>query len=165
MKNIFRKLGFTAGETVFTAFLILTFIAGIIIKLSGWNRPDNFNYSGPDKKYEEKIKQDFELLKHQSLDGVQKERSVEIKNLADSLLTNAENQKNNKEVKIDRIININNALAADLMLLPGIGEVTAERIIEYREKNDRFRKIDDLKKVKGIGDKKFEKIKVYITVE
>ena len=49
------------------------------------------------------------------------------------------------------------------MLLPGIGETKATAIIEYREKNG-FQSIEDLKKVSGIGDSTFEKIKDYLTM-
>jgi competence protein ComEA len=48
--------------------------------------------------------------------------------------------------------------------LPGIGEKTAEAILQMREKNGKFRKLEELKKVKGIGEKKFEKIKKYIFI-
>ena len=70
-----------------------------------------------------------------------------------------------KVLKPDSKININTALSADLRELPGIGEVMAERIIEYRESHGRFTKTEDLKKVKGIGEKKFEEIQGYITTE
>ena len=61
-------------------------------------------------------------------------------------------------------VNINNASKEELMTLKGIGETTAEAIIEYRKKN-KFTKIEDIKNVKGIGDKKFESIKKDIEVK
>ncbi|NYE56295.1 ComEA family DNA-binding protein, partial [Carboxydothermus ferrireducens] len=54
--------------------------------------------------------------------------------------------------------------AEELDKLPGVGPATAAKIIEYREQNGPFATIEDLKKVKGIGDKKFETLKDYITV-
>ncbi len=62
-------------------------------------------------------------------------------------------------------VNINKASKDQLAKLPDIGPKTAEEIINYREKNGPFKKIEDIKKVSGIGDKKFEKIKDLITVE
>ncbi len=62
-------------------------------------------------------------------------------------------------------ININTADVEALSTLGGIGEKKAEAIIEYRKENGPFSKIEDLKNVKGIGDKVFEKIKDQITVE
>ncbi|EFK09235.1 conserved hypothetical protein, partial [delta proteobacterium NaphS2] len=54
---------------------------------------------------------------------------------------------------------------ATLSSLPGIGPAIAERIIEYREKNKSFKKIEDIMDIKGIGEKTFQKIKDLITVE
>ena len=56
-------------------------------------------------------------------------------------------------------ININKASLENLTSIPGIGESTAQKIIDYRNKNGNFNSIEDLKKVSGIGDKKYEKIR------
>jgi competence protein ComEA len=60
-------------------------------------------------------------------------------------------------------ININTATAADLERLPGIGAKTAGRIIEYRQKNGGFKKIEDLMNVRGIGEKVFLRLRPQIT--
>lgn len=56
-------------------------------------------------------------------------------------------------------VSINRATAEELTLLEGVGEKTAEKIIDYRNTQGRFKTIDELKNVPGIGEKKFEKIK------
>ena len=61
-------------------------------------------------------------------------------------------------------ININSAQIEELITLPGVGEATANKIIEYRKENGKFQKIEDLKNVPGIGDSKFENIKMLIKV-
>jgi len=61
-------------------------------------------------------------------------------------------------------IDINRAETWLLEALPGIGEVLAQRIVDYRSENGPFRRIEDLLKVSGIGSATFEKIKDYITV-
>ena len=61
-------------------------------------------------------------------------------------------------------VNINTADKKELMTLEGIGAKKAEAIIEYRS-TSKFNSIEDLKKVKGIGDKLFDKIKTSITVD
>jgi competence protein ComEA len=61
-------------------------------------------------------------------------------------------------------LNINTASAGDFEALPGIGAKTAALIVEYRQKNGPFKKIEDLMNVRGIGEKNFLKLKPQITV-
>lgn len=77
-----------------------------------------------------------------------------------SIVTESSTSDNSKDSsKVD----INNCNKEALLSLPGIGEVIAGRIIDYREIN-KFKTIEDIKSVSGIGDKKFEGIKELITV-
>jgi competence protein ComEA len=61
-------------------------------------------------------------------------------------------------------ININTASAADFDALPGIGAKTAALIVEYRQKNGPFKKVEELMNVRGIGEKNFLKLKPQLTV-
>ena len=70
-------------------------------------------------------------------------------------------QSNEKDGKI----NINTADATTLQTLPGIGPQKADAIIRFREENGPFKKIEDLMKVSGIGEKTFEKLKEQITAQ
>ena len=70
-----------------------------------------------------------------------------------------------EDVSLGKGININVATKDELMVLPGIGDALSDRIIEYREKNGGFKTIDEIKNVYGIGDKTFEKIREFITLE
>ena len=62
-------------------------------------------------------------------------------------------------------VNKNKANKEKLMTLPGVGESTALKIIEYRTQNGDYKSIEDLKKVAGIGDSKFNNLKEYVTVK
>ena len=68
------------------------------------------------------------------------------------------------EKKVTFPVNINTASKKELDALPGIGEVLAQRIIDYRSANGPFSTVDELTKVKGIGEKTLEKLKPYATV-
>ena len=63
------------------------------------------------------------------------------------------------------VVNINSADAAQLRLLPRVGEKAAQRIIEYRKEHGPFRKAADLMQVKGFGAKTFELVSPYISVD
>ncbi len=63
-----------------------------------------------------------------------------------------------------RVVNINTAPAAQLEELPGIGAKTAARIVEYRQKNGGFKKVEELMNVRGIGEKLFLRMKSQLTV-
>lgn len=65
----------------------------------------------------------------------------------------------------EKKININTASAVELQKLPRIGEKVAQRIVDYRNANGQFKKVEEIMKVKGIGEKIFKTIKDLITVE
>jgi competence protein ComEA len=65
--------------------------------------------------------------------------------------------------KLTGLLNLNQATATQLDLLPGVGEKVAQRIITYRDKTP-FRRVEELVKVKGFGKKRFEKLRPYLSV-
>ena len=62
------------------------------------------------------------------------------------------------------IVNLNTATISQLATLPGIGDTTAQRNVEYRDKNGGFKKVEELMNVKGIGEKSFLKLKPLVTL-
>ena len=61
-------------------------------------------------------------------------------------------------------VNINTAPASELESLPRIGPKVAQRIVDFRTKNGNFKKVEEIMKVQGIGEKVFDQIKDLITV-
>jgi competence protein ComEA len=62
------------------------------------------------------------------------------------------------------VVNLNTATPEQFEALPGIGAKMAARIVEYRQKNGSFKKVEELMNVKGIGEQAFLKLKPYLTL-
>jgi competence protein ComEA len=140
----------TEGRVV--VFLVVSFVIGMGIKLlneSGATTPQ-FDYAVADSEFAARSA------------GMSQEAGI----LADDS-AGAENARPVRQSKGDvtRLIDINVATKDELVALPGIGEAMAERIILYRDENGKFRSVEELMNVKGIGKKKFGDIKPFCTVE
>jgi len=72
--------------------------------------------------------------------------------------------KASKAASAAQTVNINTASAAEFETLRGIGPKLAARIVEYRQKNGPFKKVEDLMNVQGLGEKNFLKLKPQLTV-
>ncbi len=81
-----------------------------------------------------------------------------------TFVTAASTSNASQQSNISDKININSADIETLSQLPGIGKKTAQQIIDYRNTNGKFTSPDELLKVKGIGQKKFDKLKSLLTV-
>lgn len=90
-----------------------------------------------------------------------KDKKIDNKNDNFSVEDGGNNKNNDKDENV--LIDINTATSEELCSLPGIGEVKAKKIIEYRKKS-RFNTIEDIMNVSSIGEKLFESIKAYIKV-
>ena len=141
-----RVLGFTQSEIRALLFLAATFLLGLGIRWFQANdRADpatHFDYSVQDSIFSERSR----------------------KELADRPMVETGKGRKSRPSKQLRphSININTASKDELMLLPGIGETYAERIVIHRQDHGRFRSIDELSKVKGIGKKTLVRIRDFI---
>jgi competence ComEA-like helix-hairpin-helix protein len=73
--------------------------------------------------------------------------------------------KSSKKLILNIPININRATSLDLMMVPGIGDKTAERIVHFRREIGGFKRMEDLMKTRGIKEKKFEKLRQYFCID
>lgn len=89
--------------------------------------------------------------------NINEKTSIENKNDVMSSKNNTTSSQNNK-------ININTATQSELEKLPGIGPSLAVKIIDFRNKNGKFKKIEQIKNVSGIGENKYNNIKSYICI-
>jgi competence protein ComEA len=146
LDRINQAIGFTKNELRIVLFLIVAFMIGGGIKIyKSYSDSDQpFNYTGSDKLFQH-------LSQTNAVAAVDSSNQIYI----------SKDGKSKPELS-PHSININAKDKSELMKLPGIGETTAKRIIEFREKNGPFKKESDLLKVKGIGKKKLEQIKQYI---
>lgn len=69
------------------------------------------------------------------------------------------------ETATGTVVDLNKASAEQLQAIRGIGPVLAQRIVEFRDDNGPFERVEDIMKVKGIGEKSFQKIRPFLKVE
>ncbi len=161
-----KNFGFTAGDITIILFLMISFIVGLVIKFSGREPAQEFNYSVQDREFEQSLKQAFNGADSKSLTPEQLRRINELNLMNDSLVAIKSPQiKGGKESAIHNKIKINSASAIELALLPGIGGAMAERIVDYRNSRGGFKSLTELMNIKGIGEKKYQKLKDYIELE
>lgn len=163
LKKFSEKIGFTQTEIKVVLFLSVIFIVGLGTKyLFFQNSVANakkYDYSAQDSIFET-IKISDSTIRDEEIDSKVVDYKQEV---LDFNTTNFKNSK--KDVPPEKSININTASLEDLVKLPGIGEKTAGSIIDLRKKITRFKKLDDILNVKGIGTSKLNKIKKYIYIE
>jgi len=84
---------------------------------------------------------------------------------APALAAQAEGKAQPVAASTARVVDLNTASAEELTTVPGIGPTLAQRIVEFREKEGPFRRVEDLMKVKGIGEKSFQKLRQHVKVD
>jgi competence protein ComEA len=156
-KKLSLKNHFTNNEIRVIFFIIGLGVIGIGVHLF------NSLQSSQSKQFE-KTNLDSIFTEVFQTDSVQKVIINSYDSLRSSYLKIESKRPKKNELKPESI-NINKASKTELMKLPGIGEITAERIEDYRNNVSKFKSKEELMNVKGIGQKKFEALKKFITIK
>jgi competence ComEA-like helix-hairpin-helix protein len=155
---------FTRQEKVFISFLLFAILVGAGVKIYR-----SFSITAPQLirpndvvKTEQQIQDKAALI-----DSLLELRTLSFTaaNFIDHEVKSKSFDSARKLNKSSLLLEINSATAAELVQLPQIGLVLAERIVEYRNSYGAFKNIDELTKVKGIGERKINLIKPYIYIE
>lgn len=161
--NFFQNvLKVTKSELTVIAILLLGLLLGYVNKtFLVSDKIDADSYSKVSKMVDSLTKADRTTYIGTDIRG----NSYQNLSKADTLVKKEELFPNSKkkEIPTGSIININTASRVQLMQLPGIGEKTAQKIIDYRTGKS-FQSVNELMNVKGIGPKKFEKMKAFIKI-
>jgi competence protein ComEA len=163
-EKLSKKIGFTETEILVILFLAGLFILGFVyvefIK-NDITEYKHIDYSKQDSlfTYYSNLNPEFDP-EDSGLDS-----SLEIKKRVLELSDTIAYVKKDISSLAEKSININTAGINELVKLPGIGEKTAEKIIQLRNERGKFKRVDELLDVKGIGEAKFNKIRKYLYVE
>ena len=171
--NKFMKMfSFTKSEIKVILFIVSVLITGYSIKYYKYLKNGSpvmpFDFTVSDSVFIQKsgmINTSSQKLLKTDSSEINSELGADLKAEEDSLFKEQKNGRSDKSDDLNgRVININTAGKEELTELPGIGESTAEKIIDYRKEKG-FKKSEDIMNVKGIGKKKYEKLKKYIKTE
>jgi competence protein ComEA len=162
--KISKKTNLTTTEIKIIGFIITVFLIGLIYKtffeIKDSNTYLSFNYEEEDAKF-------YSLASDSLSSNNQKRDNKEVDYKQEVLDFNTKNFNNVKKkiLPAEKSINLNTATADELSNLPGVGEKTAQRIIEYRQSISKFKRINQLLNVKNIGDKKLKQISKYVYID
>jgi competence protein ComEA len=164
IRKLSRKIGFTVAEIKVLFFLIFVFIAGLSYKAYKLNNGSS-EYKEFDYSTEERL---FERLNDNKIpltDSVQEDKYIDYKQEVLDFNSSDFHKKEAKKLPGSKSININTAGIEDLVMLPGIGEKTAQKIIDLRKTKGGFSKLEELYEVKGIGKTRFNKIEKFLYID
>jgi competence ComEA-like helix-hairpin-helix protein len=163
LKQLAEKSSLSITELNILVFLLVVLSAGIIYKYSSREeavQSVDFDYSVKDSMF--RAAGDKILP---SNNGVNREKKFDYKQEVLDFNTHNFNNVKKEKTSAEKSINLNTAGMDELVRIPGLGEKTAEKILQYRLEKGPFRNLEQLQEIKGIGEKKFNLIKIYVFIE
>jgi comEA protein len=163
-EKLSKKIGFTETETMVILFLTGLFILGFVYVEFIKNDTAEYKHIDYTKQdslfaYYSNINPEFDL------DDPRLDSNLEIKRQVLELSDTFAYVKKDLSSLTEKSINLNTAGINELIKLPGIGEKTAEKIIQLRTERGKFKRLEELMDVKGIGEVKFNKIKKFLYID
>ncbi|MBM4166796.1 MAG: helix-hairpin-helix domain-containing protein [Ignavibacteria bacterium] len=156
-----QRFGFTKNEQLVILFLVTAFLFGGSIKLffknSQFADEPQYDYSEMTKEFDELSRAFNDSLSYSESVDKRANETINVSQNAQVRLTD--------EKKNSKIININTATTSELEQLPGIGPSVAKNIIAYRNEHKLFHSLEEIKNIKGIGEKKFTAIKKFLSLD
>ena len=163
LEKLSKKIGFTKTETNVIIFILTAFLIGLSLNIVKDIKNEKtyleFNYKKEDSLF---YSSSVETAKDKVILDKEEKKIDSKRELLDFTKENKNITRSEKSISPGKVININTAGVSELVSLPGIGQKTAEGIIEYRNKNGRIKDSIELLKIKGIGKSKLNKIKDWI---
>lgn len=151
--------GFTQQERRIVQLLLIALLVGLGVTA---HKRSHFGKSWEESiNFDQDSKEDKSRSKPESI-------VVNSSRYDDSLAFQSSDYSNTNAKSLSQFaakININSATEEELELLPGIGPAFAKRIVEFRREYGKFKNIEAIKQVKGIGEKKFQKIRDLISIK
>ncbi len=166
LKKLSRKIGFTETEIKVILFLAVGFLIGFVIKI--YNDNSKPEYKSYDYTQEDSL---FNYYNNRAEKNLNDEKNRKEDKLVDSkeevldFSSTGFEKKKTLPLPEENSINLNKADLETLIRLPGIGEKTAQKIIDLRSKKSKFENLEELMEVKGIGEVKFNKIKKFLYIK
>ena len=164
LERFSKKTGLTKTELKIVLFIILVFFVGLMYKVF-FEKNEVIPYQVLD--YSEEDEKFYNSGTDTVFNNSQKSDDKEVDYKQEVLDFNTQSFDNiqKKTLPAEKSVNLNSAKLEELVNLPGIGQKTAQKIIDYRNKHKRFRNINELLDVKGIGKSKLSKLKKYIYID
>jgi len=162
-EKLSKKIGFTETETAVILFLTGLFILGFVYV--EFIKNDTAEYKHVDYTKQDSLFAYYSNINPEfDLDDPRLDSNLEIKRQVLELSDTFAYVKKDLSSLTEKSINLNTAGINELVKLPGIGEKTAEKIIQLRSERGKFKRLEELLDVRGIGEVKFNKIKKFLYI-
>ena len=166
LRKVSRKIGFTETELKVILFLAVGFLIGFGIKI--YNDNSKPEYKSYDYTKEDSLFNYYNNRAEKNLSAEKNRKENKIVDSKEEVLDFSSRNFYKKKSLLpleEKSINLNEADLETLIRLPGIGKITAQKIIDLRSKKSKYENLEELMEVKGIGKVKFNKIKKFLYIK